>query len=153
LNPFATLLLLFLVVPLVEIYLLIQAGGVIGALPTVGLVVLTAVVGAWLLRLQGLATLRRAKASLADGVLPETALVEGVLLLLAGALLLTPGFVTDALGFLLLVPPLRVAVSEYVLVRVRVRARHGDVHHAARSRESGRVIEGEAHHEEDAPRD
>jgi UPF0716 protein FxsA len=94
LNPFGTLLLLFLIVPLAEIYLLIKAGGAIGALNTVALVVFTAVVGAWLLRLQGLATLRRVQLSLEQGELPETALIEGVMLLLAGALLLTPGFIS-----------------------------------------------------------
>lgn len=149
-NPFGTLLLLFLVVPLAEIYLLIQAGGAIGALNTVALVVFTAVVGAWLLRLQGLATLRRVQQSLEQGELPETALVEGVLLLLAGALLLTPGFLTDVVGFVLLVPGSRVAVARAVIARGVLRAQS----HAAQERQphgqaGGRVIEGEAEREPD----
>ncbi|HEY5720679.1 MAG TPA: FxsA family protein [Gammaproteobacteria bacterium] len=152
LNPFGILLLLFLVIPLVEIYLLIQAGSVIGALPTVGLVVLTAVVGAWMLRLQGLATLARVRASLEQGELPETALVEGVLLLLAGALLLTPGFVTDGFGFVLLVPGARIALARALLRRVALRAVAGSA--AGRppppGAGGGRVIEGEAQREDGA---
>jgi len=98
------LYLFFLLVPLVEIYVLIQVGSVIGALPTVILVVLTAVIGVGLLRSQGLRTWMRAQEQLARGLLPAVELLEGMLLMLAGAFLLTPGFVTDTLGFLLLVP-------------------------------------------------
>ena len=105
--PFPLLFLLFLVVPLLEIYLLIKVGGVIGALPTVVLVVLTAVLGAFLLRLQGFSTMNRMRANMMRGRLPTMEIMEGAALLLAGALLLTPGFFTDAAGFLLLIPPLR----------------------------------------------
>ena len=101
------LLLLFLVVPLAEIYLLIEVGSVIGAVATVGLVVLTAVVGAALMRAQGLATLLRARASMAKGELPALELLEGAVILVAGALLLTPGFITDATGFACLIPSVR----------------------------------------------
>ena len=146
-NPFGTLLLLFLVVPLAEIYLLIQAGGAIGALNTVALVVLTAVVGAWLLRLQGLATLRRVQQSLEHGELPETALIEGVLLLLAGALLLTPGFLTDIFGFLLLVPASRVAMARAVLARGVLRTSSHFTPDDDGREDGGRVIEGEARRE------
>ncbi len=105
--PFPLLFLLFLLVPLLEIYLLIEVGGVIGALPTVALVVLTAVLGAFLLRLQGFSTMNRMRATMMRGRLPAVEILEGGALLLAGALLLTPGFFTDAIGFLLLIPPLR----------------------------------------------
>ena len=98
---------LFLVVPFVEIYLLVEIGARIGAPWTILLVVLTAIVGAWLVRVQGLATWRRFQASLARNELPATALAEGLCLLIAGALLLTPGFFTDAVGFACLIPPLR----------------------------------------------
>ncbi len=104
---FRTLLVLFLIVPIIEIYLLIQVGGMIGAIPTVFLVVFTAVLGALLLRQQGFATLRRVQASMARGELPALQLLEGVLLLFGGALLLTPGFFTDTIGFVCLIPPLR----------------------------------------------
>jgi UPF0716 protein FxsA len=149
LNPFGALLLLFLVVPLAEIYLLIQAGGAIGALNTVALVVLTAVAGAWLLRLQGLATLRRVQQSLEHGELPETALIEGALLLLAGALLLTPGFLTDAFGFLLLVPGARVAFARAVLARGVLHASGHVEQRDVGPSDGGRVIEGEARREQD----
>ena len=111
---------LFLVVPFVEIYLLVEIGHRIGAPWTILLVVFTAIVGAWLVRVQGLATWRRFQASLARNELPATALVEGLCLLIAGALLLTPGFFTDAVGFACLTPPLRRALIRHFLQR-RVR--------------------------------
>ena len=98
---------LFLVVPFVEIYLLVEIGARIGAPWTILLVVLTAIVGAQLVRIQGLATWQRFQASLARNELPATALLEGLCLLIAGALLLTPGFFTDAAGFACLIPPFR----------------------------------------------
>lgn len=87
--------------------MLVTVGGLVGAGWTVFLVVLTAVIGASLVRSQGINTLARSQDSLARGELPAVELVEGVALLVAGALLLTPGFFTDGIGFLLLVPPLR----------------------------------------------
>ena len=98
---------IFLVVPIIEIYLLIQVGQVIGAGWTVLLVVLTAVIGVWLLRIQGLSTLTRAQQRLQENELPAREMLEGVALVIAGAFLLTPGFATDTLGFLLLFPPTR----------------------------------------------
>ena len=108
---------LFLVVPFVEIYLLVEIGARIGAPWTILLVVMTAIVGAWLVRVQGLATWRRFQASLARNELPATALVEGLCLLIAGALLLTPGFFTDAAGFACLIPPLRRTLIKHLLRR------------------------------------
>lgn len=107
----------FLIVPLVEIYLLIEIGGVIGAGWTIFLVVFTAVLGAQLVRRQGLATLRRVQASLQRDELPALELLEGLCLLVAGALLLTPGFFTDAIGFACLVPSLRTTILRQVLRR------------------------------------
>jgi UPF0716 protein FxsA len=114
---FRYLFILFITVPLIEIYFLIQVGEVIGAWPTVLLVVVTAVLGVWLLRWQGLSTLTRVQTSLQHGELPAQAMLEGMLLLFAGALLLTPGFVTDAFGFLILVPPLRHRMAGWLLQR------------------------------------
>ena len=91
-SPFQLLFLLFIIVPLTEIYLLIQVGGVIGALPTVLLVVFTAVLGAWLLRMQGVSTLRRVQSAMQHGQIPAIEMVEGMVLVVSGALLLTPGF-------------------------------------------------------------
>ena len=112
---FRILLLLFIAIPLLEIYLLIQVGEEIGALPTVALVIFTAVLGVWLLRWQGLATLAQVQQSMAQGQIPAIPLIEGLFLLVAGALLLTPGFFTDAVGFALLVPPLRQALARMML--------------------------------------
>lgn len=109
------LLLLFLFVPLTEIYLLIEVGSVIGALPTVVLVVFTAVLGASLVRLQGFATLQRLQATLGQGGLPALEMVEGAILLVSAVLLLTPGFVTDAIGFAGLVPALRRMLAKKAL--------------------------------------
>ena len=101
------LLAAFIGVPLVEIAVFVQVGGWIGLWPTLALVVLTAVLGAWQLRAQGLATLLRARDQIDRGALPARELFDGACLLVAGALLLTPGFVTDAVGFLLFLPPVR----------------------------------------------
>lgn len=118
--PAILFIVLLATVPLTEVYLFIRIGGAIGALPTVGLVVFTAVLGVTLLRRQGLQALARVRRSLDAGELPALELVEGVILLLAGALLLTPGFFTDAVGFGLLVPRLRRRLGLAVLTRVVV---------------------------------
>lgn len=102
-----SLFLLFIVLPLLEIYVLITVGGAIGALTTIGLVILTAVVGSTLVRSQGLPLWRQINQQLQSGRLPAFALWHGVLLLVAGCLLLTPGFITDSLGLLLLIPTFR----------------------------------------------
>ncbi|MCG5515153.1 MULTISPECIES: FxsA family protein [unclassified Ectothiorhodospira] len=114
---FPILLIFFFTVPLVEIYVLIQVGGIIGVWATVGLVVLTAVVGAALLRRQGLATLTRVQQSMDRGQLPATELVEGFFLIVGGALLLTPGFVTDVAGFACLLPGSRRVMAKYLISR------------------------------------
>jgi len=119
-NPFPILLLLFLGVPLLEIYVMIKVGGEIGALPTVLLVVLTAVFGAALARFQGLATLQRLQATLARGETPAIEMFEGVLLFLGAMLLLTPGFITDALGFICLIPVTRRMLAWWALKRFTV---------------------------------
>ncbi len=105
----------FLIVPIIEIYLLLKIGSIIGALPTVVLVVTTAVAGAMMLRSQGLSTLQRLLDALSRQEIPAQEIVEGPLLLLGGVLLLTPGFFTDALGFFLLVPPIRKRFARYLL--------------------------------------
>ena len=101
------LFLIFLVVPLIEIYLLIKIGAVVGAGLTVFLVVFTAMLGAFLVRAQGFSTLGRVQMQLAKGQVPAIEMFEGLFLFVAGALLLTPGFFTDAIGFIFLTPPLR----------------------------------------------
>lgn len=112
---FKLLVTVFVLVPLLEIYLLIKVGSFIGAVPTLLLILFTAALGAYFLRLQGLLTLARVRDSLDRGELPAESLVEGLILLIAGALLLTPGFFTDALGFIFLVRPLRTRFARYLL--------------------------------------
>lgn len=97
----------FLIVPMIEIYLLLTVGSYLGVLPTVALVIFTAVLGVVLIRIQGLLTLYRVQEKIRHGEPPAEELLTGVALLLAGAFLLTPGFFTDTLGFLLLVPAVR----------------------------------------------
>lgn len=115
--PFAILLFLFILVPLAEISLLISVGGSIGAGSTILLVIATAILGAWLVRQQGLSTISNLQQQASRGVLPAMEIAEGVLLLFAGAVLLTPGFLTDALGFALLVPVTRRALIRYLAKR------------------------------------
>ena len=116
-NPFQLLFLLFLIIPLMEIYFLVQVGSVIGALPTVFLVVFTAVLGVSLLRIQGFSTLTRLRGTMAQGGIPAVEMLEGAVLLVTGALLLTPGFFTDALGFLCLIPVFRRSLIKWFLGR------------------------------------
>lgn len=101
------LLLAFILIPLLEIGLFIEIGSAIGALATIGLIILTAVIGVTLIRLQGLITLGRIREKLDHDEIPATDLVEGLILLVAAVLLLTPGFFTDAIGFAALIPALR----------------------------------------------
>ena len=108
---------LFLVVPLVEIYLLIKIGSVVGAGLTIFLVVFTAFLGAILVRAQGFSTLVRIQAQMATSRLPAMEIMEGVFLFVAGALLLTPGFFTDAVGFVFLTPPLRRLIIRRIIER------------------------------------
>ncbi len=134
-NPFRLFFLVFLVVPLIEIYLLLVVGAVIGPLPTIAMVVFTAVVGAWLLRIEGFQTWFRLQQSLAQGKIPALEIVEGPILLVGGALLLTPGFFTDFLGFLCLFPATRRRIARYILKRwLSQRRPPGD---------GPRIIEGE----------
>jgi UPF0716 protein FxsA len=109
---FARLLLFFIGVPLIELYLFLAIGSRIGILPTVATVIITGFIGAWLTKQQGLRTLSRYQQALAEGRLPHEEVIEGLMILVAGAVLLTPGFLTDAIGFALLVPPIRAVVRE-----------------------------------------
>jgi len=104
------LFLAFLVLPFVELFVILQVGHAIGALNTIALLVLVSAIGAWLVKREGLAVLRRAQDRVQSGAVPGKELVDGVLILFAGALLLTPGFLTDVVGVLLLLPPVRAVV-------------------------------------------
>lgn len=113
------LLLLFIAVPLAEIAVFIKVGDAIGIAATVALVILTAVIGVAMLKRQGVAVLARAQAALDAGELPIDSVLDGVCLLIAGALLLTPGLITDAVGFLLLVPGLRRGAARWAFERIK----------------------------------
>ncbi len=104
---FPFLLIVFLVTPIVELYLIVQVAGEVGVLNTIALLVLISAVGAWLVKREGLGILRKAEAEMAAGRIPGRQLVDGLLVLFGGALMLTPGFATDALGLSLLFPPTR----------------------------------------------
>jgi UPF0716 protein FxsA len=104
------LALLFIVVPLAELYVIIRVGEWIGALPTIGLLLLDGVLGAMLLRHQGRAAWRRFNLALNEGRVPHRETFDGVMVIFGGALLLTPGFITDIFGLMLLIPPTRAAI-------------------------------------------
>jgi UPF0716 protein FxsA len=109
---------LFIGVPFAEIYVLLQVGHAIGVVNTLGLLILISVVGAWLAKREGLGVLRRMQRSVDSGRVPGTELVDAFLILLAGALMLTPGFLTDILAILLLLPPVRAVVRRELRRRV-----------------------------------
>jgi len=140
------LLLLFILVPLAEVGVFIQVGGLIGLWPTLALTVLTAIIGSICIRWQGLRLVGQARAQLQAGEAPVFEVVSGVCLVVAGALLLTPGFVTDTAGFLLLLPPVRRLLFDRVLaarLRGMARAPGGAEDAGARRRPRPVVIEGE----------
>ncbi|WP_274423470.1 FxsA family protein [Chelativorans sp. YIM 93263] len=116
--PFSIVPFLLLAIPLMEIAVFVLVGEQIGVLPTLALVLATAVAGSILLRIQGFGILSRVRRMLGQGQMPGRELVHGVMILLAGVLLLTPGFVTDTLGFLLFIPPLRDAAWRFLRNRV-----------------------------------
>ncbi|RFC64061.1 membrane protein FxsA [Fulvimarina endophytica] len=118
--PLALIPFLLLVVPIVEIGVFIAVGQVIGLWPTIGCIILTAVIGSLLLRRQGLSTLNRIRSEIDAKRIPGQELVSGVMIAVAGVLLLTPGFVTDTLGFLLFIPAVRHSVYAFLKKRVVV---------------------------------
>lgn len=144
------LFLLFIIMPIVEMFLLIKVGAWIGAWYTIALVLLTAMIGITLLRHQGLQTLVNANQKMRSGEMPVSEMGEGVMLAVAGALLLTPGFVTDTIGFLLLTPGVRQLLVRAMVERL-VKAGgvvQGNVYYSSYSEvrpesESGKVIEGD----------
>jgi len=112
------LVLLFIVVPIVELFVIIQVGEAIGVLPTIALLIADSVLGSMLMRSQGRAAWRRFNGALAEGRIPHREVLDGALVIFGGALLLTPGFVTDILGLLLLLPPTRALVRRVVARRL-----------------------------------
>ncbi|MFT5572018.1 MAG: UPF0716 protein FxsA [Cryomorphaceae bacterium] len=114
---FLLLVILFVAVPIAEISLLIRVGGAIGLLSTLVFVVFTAILGAYLVRQQGFAVITKVQEETNAGRMPALQIAEGVALLFAGAVLLTPGFITDVIGFALLIPPIRQAIIGWITSR------------------------------------
>ena len=137
------LLIAFLLIPIVEIWLFVKVGEIIGAWQTVGLVIAMGIAGAILVRIQGFTALNRARAAMEAGEFPTTALFDGLFVLIAGFLLIIPGFLTDILGILLFIPPLRHwmgrAVWRWLSLRPDI-----VIHRSSRSGsdQSGHVVEG-----------
>jgi UPF0716 protein FxsA len=111
---FLRLFLLFTCVPLLELYLLLQIGSIIGAVNTILLVVITGVLGAYLAQQEGLRTLERIRSLMAQGEMPGEPLIDALLILVAGFVLITPGILTDLIGFLMLVPTTRAPVRRWI---------------------------------------
>lgn len=151
-------LLLFILVPVVEMLVLIQVGGQIGGIKTVALVFLTAVVGIALIRKQGLQTSLKAQEKMRRGEMPASEVAEGAMLVFAGIFLLIPGFITDVLGGLMLIPPLRKLLAAGLIVKFissfamkgaqQNSHYHFTSHYDKSSKEKGDIIEGEYANEE-----
>lgn len=134
------LFLIFVAVPIIEIGLFIQVGGWLGLWPTLGIVVLTAFLGTFLVRNQGLAALSSIKQNFNELRDPTESLAHGAMILVSGILLLTPGFFTDAVGFALLVPPVRLALIKFFKARIKI---HSFVQPETQARPRDSVIDGE----------
>ncbi len=144
---------LFVLLPILEIYVLLEVGGLIGPLPTIGVILFTAVVGYRLFRAQGLEKLQKMRSTMDGSIHNQTLamdMAEGVAILLAGVLLLTPGFVTDAFGFACLIPPIRKIMIKRVMARSVIKAgqsfqyqAHHNHQHTDSNDQNTNVIEGE----------
>ena len=142
---FGLLAILFLVVPIVELYVIVQVAGSLGVLETIALLIVVSLVGAWLVRHQGMAIWRRAPREMAEGRMPDRSLLDGLLVLMGGALLLTPGFVTDAVGLMAVFPPtrtlMRTALRRRFAGRISVHRASGPGFASHRSRSRTGVID------------
>ena len=150
--PFSLLPFILLIVPLMEIGVFVIVGSQIGVFATLGMVVLTAVIGSVLLRVQGFGLVNRMRSELDQGNMPGRDLVHGVMILVAGILLLTPGFVTDTLGFLLFVPALRDAIWRFARSRIQV-VSSSQAHYETRRTYDANTIDLSEDDYSDAPND
>lgn len=138
---FFYLLLAFIGIPLIEIALFIEVGGAIGTPATIAVVIGTAFLGAWMLRRQGVSTAKTAQAKLQRGEMPVEQAFDGMFLVFAGGLLLTPGFLTDAIGFSLFIPQIRTALRSRIVERAK---RSGTFHMSGSMSGSGMHYADEA---------
>ena len=123
---FTKLLILFIIVPVTELYILIEVGKRIGSLTTIGIIIFTGIIGAYLVKGQGFMILKKIQNDLNEGIMPGDSLIQGAIILAGGILLLTPGFVTDILGFIFLIPVSRNVVKKYLLKWLRGKIKEGN---------------------------
>lgn len=126
---FTKLLILFVIVPVTELYILIEVGKKIGSLTTIGVIILTGIIGAYLVKGQGFMILRKIQNDLNEGTIPGDSLIQGVIILAGGILLLTPGFVTDIIGFIFLIPVSRRVVKKYLLKWLKGKIKEGNFYY------------------------
>jgi UPF0716 protein FxsA len=122
------LILLFTIVPIIELYLLIQLGQAIGALATIGIVLVTGVVGAFLARREGFAIWTKIQEQLAQGLFPADKMIDGLMVFGAGVVLVTPGLITDVIGLLFLFPPTRRPIRNWIAKRLKGMATQRETH-------------------------
>lgn len=126
---FTKILILFIVVPVTELYILIEVGKKIGSLTTIGIIILTGIIGAYLVKSQGFMILRKIQNDLNEGIMPGDSLIQGAIILAGGILLLTPGFVTDILGFIFLIPVSRNIFKKYLLKWLKGKIKEGNFYY------------------------
>lgn len=126
---FSKLLALFIIVPMVELYALIEIGKRIGALTTISIIILTGVIGTYLIKNQGFIILRKIQSDINEGILPGDSLIQGAIILAGGLLLLTPGFITDIAGFVFLIPTSRKIVKKYLLIWLKRKIKEGNFYY------------------------
>ncbi len=124
---FFKLFLIFVLIPVIELSLLIKVGSIIGTMNTIVIIILTAVIGAYMVRLEGLGVMYRIQKNMLEGVFPAEELINGMMILIAGALLLTPGFFTDAIGFLMVFPASRNVIKKIVRTYIEKKMSSTDV--------------------------
>ena len=126
---FTKLLILFVIVPVTELYILIEVGKKIGSLTTIGIIIFTGILGAYLVKNQGFMILKKIQNDLNDGIMPGDSLIQGAIILAGGILLLTPGFVTDIVGFIFLIPVSRNIVKKYLLKWLKGKIKEGNFYY------------------------
>ncbi len=126
---FTKLLILFVIVPVTELFILIEVGKKIGSLTTIGIIILTGIIGAYLVKGQGFMILKKIQNDLNEGIMPGDSLIQGVIILAGGILLLTPGFATDIIGFIFLIPISRRVVKKYLLKWLKGKIKEGNFYY------------------------
>ena len=149
--PLLALILLFIVLPLAELYVILKVGDAIGAVWTILLLAADSLIGALLLRSQGRSVWRRFNTALAEGKMPHREVMDGVLVIFGGAFLITPGFITDVIGLLLLLPPTRSLIRSQAVRRLGRRVVIGVTTRPGRRRPRDYDVEGTAREYEDVP--